>query len=103
MLDAGTLAVDESGQPWTGVALRLMLRENLQDHYQIAVNVLFERAREGEWSRTSAVVAVDSAMGYTAERSTGVFEAASARTIPHESREVVYVRDGEHTKLTLHW
>jgi len=48
LLDAGTLAVDESGQPWTGVALRLMPGENLQDHCRIAVNVLFEMAPEDE-------------------------------------------------------
>lgn len=48
LLDAATLAVDESDQPWTGVVLRLMLGEILQAHYRIAVNVLLETAREDE-------------------------------------------------------
>jgi len=48
VLDAETLAVDESGQPWTGVVLRLKPGETLQDHCRIAVNVLFETVREDE-------------------------------------------------------
>lgn len=50
-----------------------------------------------------AVVAVDSARDYTEERSTGVFEAASARTVPHESREVECVRGEERTIPNQHW
>lgn len=42
-------------------------------------------------------------MGYTAEHSTGEFEAASAKAKPHGNREAVCVKGEERTKLTLHW
>lgn len=101
--DVATRAADELDQPLTGEVLQLIQDGKLQVHYRIAVNVLLETAQEDEWSRTSAAAVVDSVMGYTVERSTDVFEAASARAKPHENREAECVRDEERTKLNLRW